>query len=144
MIVFVSGTQQGCTMNQFATLEYLLSARGIGRLVTGGCIGVDEEAVRITCDHRRFPRDGHIVTLPASNVAEHKKSKFVLEKTNELHVPAPALSRNYAGSAMADLCFFVPKETAEVQRSGTWAAWRGARKQSKLCLIIWPNGSIGR
>ena len=79
-----------------------------------------------------------------SNVAEHKKSKFVLEKTNELHVPAPALSRNYAGSAMADLCFFVPKETAEVQRSGTWAAWRGARKQSKLCLIIWPNGSIGR
>jgi hypothetical protein len=143
MIVFVSGTQGGGTMRQLATLRTLLSARGISRLVTGGCTGVDEEAVRIMVEVRSLPRWGHIITFPASDVAEHKKSKYVLEQTHELHAPMPALSRNGAASMTADLCIFVPKETAEVTRSGTWSAYRGAGKQRRMRLVISPDGSIG-
>lgn len=143
MNVFVSGSQHGGTQSQLVTLEYFLSRPGIYKLITGGCTGVDEAAVEIMVKHRQFPRWGHIVTLPASDVADRKKSKVVLGYTNELHAPAPALERNLNGALMANLCLFVPKEPAEILRSGTWSAYRRAQSRQLMCIVIRPDGTIG-
>lgn len=51
------------------------------------------------------------------------------------------IKRNHNIVDESDMLVAFPSTKSEILRSGTWATIRYARKQNKLVLIIFPDGS---
>jgi hypothetical protein len=103
---------------------------GATELHHGDCVGADAFAARSA---REFGYK--IVCHPPTNsmLRAHAPADVVL-------TPMPYLLRNRQIVEVADLMIGMPHDDHEVQRSGTWATIRHARKIGRPLLVIGPAG----
>ncbi len=132
-----TGTQQGCTEKQLATLVGLLrrlSVGGAARLRHGSCIGADEQAHAVA---RRIGLG--VFKHPPSDAS--KMAECPMLPGEETAPPDEYLKRNRAIVDNCAILVATPKEEdGETLRSGTWATVRYARKQGRIVYIIRPSG----
>ena len=135
MYVGFTGTARGLKKAQSFTLAkilYKLSQKGMTEFHHGDCIGADETAHRM------------VETMPGVKIIVHpplKDDKRAFCKGDEYREPDEYLTRN---QNIVDACHTLvatPGEEKEVQRSGTWATVRRARKDKKPIWLVYPDGS---
>lgn len=129
----ITGTQQGCTPEQHASLTKLLIELRPGYLHHGDCIGVDAQADAI-CGELEIKTIIHPPDDP-------KKRAYCIDYF-DLWPERPYLDRNRDIVFESDLLIAVPKTNFEEQRSGTWATVRQARKHETPIIFIDPDGKI--
>ena len=138
--VGVTGTQSGCSVNQFNRLEQLLykiyvlySPYGSVWLSHGDCVGVDEET-----HYLAKPIGYKIRVHPPSNI----KKRANCTGYDVMEMPQIYSIRNHDIVRVSDYMLVVPNQEIELVRSGTWATCRYARQRDKPHTIILPNGSL--
>ena len=130
MHVGFTGTQKGLTHRQSQELALRLQELPLGSTFHhGDCVGADAEAHDIA---RRLSYN-KVVIHPPSN-EKHRaycKSAHVLK-------PKPFLKRNHDIVDASDVLIACPAQAYEVQRSGTWATIRYAKKKHIPVIMIGP------
>lgn len=131
MYASFTGTRQGCTPAQLATLRKVLGSERlrIVRLCHGGAVGADVQA------HQVARELGLEVWVRPSGAGSWEGAVRVAE-------PEPPLDRN--PKIVADgrgLLVACPAAAAEQERGGTWATVRAARKMGVDVLLVLPDGS---
>ena len=132
-VIGFTGTQEGMTPAQIATLYTCLRNLSPEEFHHGDCIGADAQA---HAEARATKSPPHIVGHPPLN-----PSKRAWCECDSLLPEEDYLDRN---KKIVDACFLLiatPKEFEEQQRSGTWSTVRYAKKRKKQVLIILPDGS---
>ena len=99
----------------------------------GDCIGGDAEAHSLVRRHRR---DWTIIVHPP--LLPTLRAYCQGESTA---APLAFLARNRVIVESSTLLIACPAEVYEVQRSGTWATVRLARKLRLQILLCWPDGT---
>lgn len=127
-----TGTQQGMTAAQMATLRRQLSDMRGAEFHHGDCIGADAQAHDIAVEQGLLP----VVHPPA----DPRKRAFK-PSTWEI-APLPYLSRNAVIVSDTECLIAAPAEFNEKLRSGTWSTVRQARRTLKPVFIIYPDGAI--
>ncbi len=131
-IIGFTGTQVGMTKPQFTSFFKVYKELGIKEFHHGDCIGSDAEAHVVARTHGSW-----IVIHPPSSF-----SKRAFCKGDVARRPAPYLERNKDIVADTQLMIATPKQMAEIQRSGTWATVRYARRKDREIFIIYPDGTV--
>ena len=135
MKIGFTGTQQGMTDAQVATVASLLQVYQPTEFHHGDCIGADTDAdaiVRMVC--------------PEAEVHVHppiKPQKRAFCKFYALYPEKDYISRNHDIVDAVKLVIATPEQVEEQKRSGTWATIRYSRKKNVQLAIVWPDGSIG-
>ncbi len=132
-VVGFTGTQEGMTPAQVATLYSLLRNYSPEEFHHGDCIGADAQAHE---EARRTKSPPRIVCHPPIY-----KVKRAYCECDEYYEEEEYLQRN---RNIVDSCFLLiaaPKEFDEQRRSGTWSTVRYAKKTGKQFLIILPDGT---
>lgn len=139
MIWGVTGTRQGGTPYQIASIGWLFSRYGITELHNGDCIGVDSQVYYLA---RAFV--AHITLHPPINHeyralnGDHKDKwwpeKEYHERNRDIVLESEALVACPKRS--------IPAELEESEPGGTWNTIRCARRFKKPIAIVWPNGHI--
>jgi len=130
-----TGTRQGMTEEQKASLKALLRAHKPTIFVHGDCVGADEEAHQVALEcgiekiHKR-PAD-----VDSTKRAFTKEGEVIAEAKDPL-------DRNRDIVNDSDLLIATPSKEFEELRSGTWATIRFAKRQNKHVTIIWPDGGV--
>jgi hypothetical protein len=158
MIVGFTGTREGLTDRQDATLDMLANAGEFGgENHHGDCVGADEEFDYFA---RRY--SGSVVIHPPTDDRlrafchlkeygwDDLESVKVLEEK-------PYLERNRDIADACELLIAIPKQQRlsgfgddmsdthlALAPGGTWYTIRYALKRGKPVMIIWPDGSIDR
>lgn len=127
----VTGTQDGATPAQLATLEAMLRAFGGAALHHGDCVGADAQACATA--------KGLGMRLICHPPQRNDKRAFV--PSDEYREPLPFLDRNHEIVRECDRLFVLPRGYTEIVRSGTWATYRNARLTGRDAVVIWPDGS---
>ena len=129
-----TGTQQGMTNAQKASLRVLLTRLAPQIIHSGDCIGADKEFHTMAkfIDPAVFSV-GH----PPDNNRKRAFCGYNVKKATK-----PYLVRNREIVAECDMLIACPKKFDEQLRSGTWATVRAARKAKKPIAIIFPDGTI--
>lgn len=131
--VGVTGTRQGGTRQQLATLYDLLSDLEADEFHHGDCIGVDAEAHKIALNLGYY-----IVIHPPID----KRLRAFCKGADEVNSPFPYLVRNRHIVQDVQHLFVIPKEFHPQRKGGTWFTYRYAREINTPYTIIWPNGRI--
>ncbi len=134
-----TGTRRGMTNGQKRRVRDLLMhhASRIDRLRDlhvhhGDCKGADEDLHNIA----RSLRLSIIIHPPIKD----RYRAFCVGTTHRR--PLPYLERNKNILLACDLLVATPGEAHEVQRSGTWATIREARRMGKAVIILEPTMEI--
>lgn len=135
-----TGTRDGMTFRQynaFCDLMYMLSCTA-DEYHHGDSLGADDEfhSWILMYDNRPIT----IVIHPPNN--SHKRAFCRFSGNLIVREEKPYLDRNRDIVAETDILVATPKEYVEVQRSGTWATIREARRQRKPVYIVYPDGEI--
>jgi hypothetical protein len=128
-----TGTQEGMTPAQIATLYTMLRNLSPEEFHHGDCIGADAQA---HAEARATKSPPHIACHPPINA-----SKRAYCECDEYYEEAEYLQRN---RNIVDSCFLLvaaPKEFDEQRRSGTWSTVRYAKKIGRQFVIILPDGT---
>lgn len=136
MNVGFTGTQDGTTSEQHATLCWLVRELEITEWHHGCCIGADAESVEVI---QAWAPKARLVAHPPLN--RGKISRLAIADSPIRRAPKPYLTRNRDIVLETDVLLACPKGPEEL-RSGTWATVRYARKQGKRIVIIYPDGTI--
>lgn len=104
----------------------------------GDCVGADESAHGFVTNLQVL-RPGLIV-VGHPPVDESRRAFCLCDQT---WMPKPFLDRNHDIVNATDWLLALPATEQEVQRSGTWATIRYARRQRKPIVIIYPDGHVG-
>lgn len=139
MTIAFTGTQQGMTAKQLASVVELFYDLGNQALRHGDCIGSDEQAHWL---HRAAWPQAMIHIHPGDNI---NKCAFVALRDNgplTRYKAMDNLRRNHHMVDRSGIVVGAPKETQEVLRSGTWATLRYAQKKGKKLYVVLPNGAI--
>jgi hypothetical protein len=136
MKIGFTGTKTGMTDAQRETVrKYLVYFRRKNwddQFHHGDCVGADEQAAEIAHELGYWV-GGH----PPGN------EKYRAHFQSDHNFPAKDyLPRDHDIVDATDLLLAAPKTAHEIQRSGTWATVRYARKRGKQILIILPDGDI--
>lgn len=135
MYVGFTGTQVGMTPAQVLRVREILivSFPDPSEMwgLHGDCIGADAEFHQIV---RRL--GGKIWLHPPTNPAKRAFCDY-----DRIETPAEYKTRNHAIVDHSEVMLATPKEASEVQRSGTWATARYAKKQRELS-VVYPNGEL--
>jgi hypothetical protein len=133
----VTGRRSAITAKQYTSLTALMrlwtKLTSDPVLHHGDCVGADEisyvigkiHGYKIICHpplsslFRAFTPDNH----------ETREPKYYLERNDDI-------------ARECDVLIAIPDTFFERQRSGTWSTVRYARKNKKLVVIIWPDGSV--
>lgn len=138
MIVGVTGTEKGGTQRQKDALRQLFIWLQPSKLRHGDCVGVDAEAHDIFKElFQSSPKHCVFIYPPCNPIL--RAFRFGEYRHHSL----PYLQRNkYVAGQVAshpvDLLIALPKEEKEVQRSGTWATVRYARRAGTPVIILLP------
>lgn len=131
MYASFTGTRQGCTPPQLATLRRVLSSERlrIVRLTHGGAVGADSQA--------------HALALELGiEVWVRPAGPGRWPDAAEVFPVEPPLQRNPkivdSGRGLLIAC---PAEALEQRRGGTWATVRAARRMGVDVLLVLPSGS---
>jgi len=132
----VTGTRNDITEAQFDKLKYFFDKcpadyKGI-EFHHGDCLGADAQAAEMALEYG--------MRLICHPPIVKKFRAFV--KSEETRTPLDYLARNHQIVQKSNAMVALPKESSEVQRSGTWATIRYAIKSGKTILIIFPDGSM--
>jgi predicted Rossmann fold nucleotide-binding protein DprA/Smf involved in DNA uptake len=133
MRIGFTGTQKGMNSTQRENLAYLLrNASGKNEFHHGDCIGADAEAHELALDN------GIAVILhPPENST---RREFCQGHVHE-EAPKPYIERNHDIVDACEVLVATPSGE-EVQRSGTWATIRYAKRIGRKCIILYPNGKV--
>ena len=131
MRVGFTGTREGMTAPQRATLRKLLLEFEGGEFHHGDCVGADAEAHDIAVEI------GYDIVIhpPLRDKLRAHKSGC------EIREPKAYLDRNRDIADETDVVVATPSTFQEALHSGTWSTVRHARKTNKPVVIIFPNGS---
>jgi hypothetical protein len=137
MKVGFTGTQQGMNDEQVRAVTALLvevasqcSYDSIApEFHHGDCVGADAQAAEIA---RRL--HFRIVCHPPTDA-----KKRVFFPSDLILVPKPYLQRNHDIVDAVEIMIATPKETSEVQRSGTWATIRYAQSLRRTLRVFYPE-----
>jgi hypothetical protein len=130
MNIGFTGTQQGMTAKQRASLETLLRhylTLGATEFHHGDCIGADAQA------HDIAVAIGYAPVIHPPKIS--KKRAF---KRGQVLPARPYLERNHDIVDASDVMIATPKSHVEELRSGTWATIRYTRKSGKHLHILAP------
>ncbi len=123
-----TGTQNGMTLKQKLMLVDVLDGLRVTKLHHGDCIGADEEAHILA----RYIFKMDVVVHPPDNDSKRAFCKGAVEVRDA----KPYLERNDDIAEEGEVLIAAPKEYVEIQRSGTWATIRYARKKGKQLLLF--------
>lgn len=133
MRIGFTGTRQGMTKEQQATLRSLLNA-DTGEFHHGDCIGADAQAHDIAVGM------GYNIIIHPPFAVSHRA--FKSDGSWKTRAPKDYLERNKDIVMETDYLIATPELEVETTRSGTWSTVRFARKHMRMITIIKPNGNI--
>lgn len=131
-----TGTQDDLTPEQLGSLRGVFGLAALTENVTefhhGDCVGADAAAhdVAVTCG---WPTHGHPTNI---------EGKRAFKRCDVTYPALDPLVRNQVIVDSIDQLVACPGEMHEVQRSGTWATVRRARKAGIPIVYCYPDGSI--
>jgi hypothetical protein len=135
VLVGFTGTRGGMTNLQRERFRFEFEKlEDVSQFHHGDCIGADNEAADL-CDKIYPGIETHSWPGNIESLRAHHSATFI-------HKAQPCLERNRIIVNHCDVLFACPKEPTEVDRSGTWATVRYARKQGLLIFICWPDGTV--
>ncbi len=127
-----TGTQKGMTPQQIQAVQDLILKLKPAVARHGDCVGADAQFHEAVQEH--LP-DALILIHPPQIT---NKRAFC---RGAVALPAKAyLERNHDIVDAVSHMLATPAEFEEIQRSGTWATIRYARKQNKPLMIVFPDG----
>ena len=133
--VGITGTRDGMSFDQkIVVRQFLHSYRKKGARIFhhGDCVGADDEGQKLA---RKFKYQ--IIVHPPN------KTIFRAGRSGNIVLPErPYMERNHRIVRMSDLLLAVPKQEDSMNRSGTWATIRYARKLGASHIIIYPSGRV--
>jgi hypothetical protein len=130
MVIGFTGSRIGMTTYQWRAVKELLKIQpNINSVHHGDCIGADFIFDKLAKELGLI-RVAHPCDLEDQRA--HCDCNIILP-------PKKPLTRNKDIARVSDLLIACPKEYEEVQRSGTWATIRAARKLGRKVEIVWPD-----
>ena len=130
-VVGFTGTREGMTDAQKATV---LEALGHYRAVEvhhGDCVGADADFDKLARQH------GAVVIV---HPPEDPRLRAYCT-TAVVYPERPYLDRNRDIVDVSELLIATPKEDGERYKGGTWYTIHYARKAGRGVLVVWPDGS---
>lgn len=137
MKIGFTGTQLGCSEEQFFSFRCFIEDLKPTEFHHGDCIGADSQAHRVVREISSPLFRINIIIHPPLN-----PDKRALCESDERRTPKDYLVRNRDIVNETDLLIACPKEANEIIRSGTWSTIRYAKKMGRVCRIICPDGSV--
>jgi hypothetical protein len=129
----LTGTHKGMTFAQQRAVALFLAHSMYEEARHGDCIGADAE-FHLMAVNARIPR---IVIHPPDN----PKRRAFCDGPNVTILPEkPYLVRDHDMVDAISFLLATPETVREIQRSGTWATVRYARKVHRDHRVIYPNG----
>lgn len=148
MVIGFTGPQTGMTTQQRAKLFKLLltNAPNIAAAHHGDCVGGDEE-FHDMCVQLRIPEIYIHPPIENSKRAwcgmNSDGTAMRLKHTTIYLLPTkPFLERDADIARQCTTLFATPAQAVEVQRSGTWATIRYAKKHGKLVIALHPETGL--
>lgn len=138
MIVGFTGTRKGMTDEQKRKFYELLYLWNPDEFHHGDCIGADADAHYYA---RKVAHDRDKKILIVGHIPEKDRTRAFC-KVDVRRDPLPYLDRDLAIVQESDRMVACPEGFIELQRSGTWATVRMARRELKPLYIIRPDGSV--
>lgn len=130
-----TGTRQGMTIEQHAALCKIMlcyhKTEGAFRWHHGCCVGGDEQ-----CHNLAKIFDFKVRGHPPINTALMAN----LDGFESTAPPEQYIPRNHKIVNETEILIATPHQVQEVQRSGTWATIRFAKKIGRRVVMIRPNG----
>jgi len=129
VIIGFTGSRKGINKRQEDIIKSFLLKSGATHLHHGDCVGADTS----------FHEIGEELNLSISIHPPNKKGlrSFCSPKGEGInHEEKPFIKRNHDIVDACDVLIACPETNKEVQRSGTWATIRYARKQGKKIELI--------
>lgn len=127
-----SGTRDGMTINQYATVEKLLTLSTVEEVHHGDCVGSDEQFHSIC-----LGLGLRIITHPP--IKDQYRAFCIGEENRE---PKDYLLRDKDIVDETEALMATPKQESMAVRSGTWYTIRYAATCRRHMLVINPNGSL--
>jgi hypothetical protein len=126
----MTGNRHGISALAMHTLQNYLSEHHITEVHHGDCRGADEDFHNVVTE-----KGIRTVIHPPDNstMRAHCKGSEILN-------PKPYIRRNHDIVDASEILIAFPSTKKEIQRSGTWATVRYARKQKKQVILIYPDG----
>jgi hypothetical protein len=107
----------------------------------GDCVGADEDANIIVMAEFLQEVAFHFHPCTLENKRAHCEELGIYPNLTIHPVKLP-LERNDDIVRTCSILIITPNEPEEIQRSGTWATYRYAKKYKKKIYVIKPDGSI--
>jgi len=134
-----TGTREGMTDEQKATVEKILRKIRPAWIVHGDCVGADTDFHNIAEALRReFNYDHFRIRV---RPCDHE-SRAWNQNYDEICEVRPPLSRNKDIVHDGSILIATPLQQGEIRRSGTWHTIRFAKGLTQPVAIVWPNGRI--
>jgi hypothetical protein len=127
-----TGTQQGCTQAQKASLREVLESHPAEEFHHGDCIGADAQA------HSIMVRRARVVIHPSNR----DDKRAFCRGAAEVRPAKPPLDRNRDIVDDTEVLVACPRGEDEELRSGTWATIRYARKKGRRVMLVLPDGRV--
>ncbi len=134
MIVGFTGTRQGMTEEQAASVRGLLCSLRPTEVHHGDAIGADSDfhnLVRTWCPDC-------VIHVHPCNLSDQRR----FCQADVLYEVLPPLLRNSDIVKAADVMIATPAEAQEQIRGGTWSTIRKARQAGKPLHIVLPDGVV--
>lgn len=129
----VTGTRVGMNENQFNNFVQILEQYRPIAIHHGDAIGVDEAVHEIA-----YASSIPIFIHPPNQY----QYRAFCDNAYKVYDEKAYLERNKDIVLSSSILVGFPLKSVEMQRSGTWACIRYARKLAKPILILWPSGKI--
>ncbi len=133
-----TGTRVGMTHLQKVTVRTILNTIPPNGVVHGDCVGADAEFHDIIESLNETRAVSIHITLRPSTLHDTRAHCLA---DYEYYAEKPLIRNKYIVSD-SDILIAAPKEFHEIQRSGTWATIRHARKCDKKIFIVYPDGTV--
>lgn len=140
MKVGFTGTREGMTDAQFATLCDLLDKWDVEAFAQGDCIGADAQANYAAVTMGQHPV---IHVFPPDN-PKLRAWTSMDDMFTVVHEEKSYAARNQDIVDFADVLVAAPKSYQEQQHSGTWQTIRMAWKANKVVFVLGPKGGYMR
>ena len=136
-----TGSRNGATQRQIASVAFLWAKYGIEELHDGDCKGVDSQLFSLAMI---FGVD-HLVIHPPTNPANRAfcgQRSSAEKAVSSIRPEKPYFVRDRDVVEESEVMACVPDTPFEKEKGGTWYTIRHTRKQGKPLAIAWPNGHI--
>lgn len=130
MNVGFTGTRTGMTHKQIVAFTALIKDLAMSEFHHGDCLGADAQAHAMVRDIK--PGAATVIHPPSNSSSRAWCTGDILRPTDDY------LLRNKAIVNETKLLIATPNTARELQRSGTWATIRYARKMKKQIIILEP------